>query len=151
MQHNAFFGCATVWVYVMTTLAIVFPLSFIPDCNNCIRFDLPQPPSLPSLHHPCFGFLLTQHKFGDPWLQFPSPKHERCFFGSVRGLCRRSNTHRCQSRTTQWKQTANTEWPCALWWKASSTCPFKIYFSQLVGSELSMLAWAGLRFAVHVW
>lgn len=50
------------------------------------------------------------------------------------------------------KQVADAEWACASLSSAGGTCPFKIYFSQLAGAELSGLARAEQRCcAVHVW
>lgn len=117
------------------------------------------------------AFLLSQHKqpFWVPSKQFPPPGSFKWHcWKPPRGQRTRGNTHYCQpettqrkanmlvyaTRTTTWEtqvHSADTEWTCAPLRGAGGTCPFKIYFSQLVGAELSGLAWAELHCAVHVW
>lgn len=110
----------------------------------------------PSLQHFCC--LSTNNHFGSPNSSFLPPGSFKWHcWKPPRGRCTRGNTHHCQPVTTQRKanmsvyatrtttrktqaHSADAGWACAPLRGAGGTCPFKIYFSQLVGAELSGLA-----------
>lgn len=129
-------------------------------------------PKCPTLHHhrkSLFAASAQTTILGPPHSSFLPPGSFKWHcWKPPRGRCTRGNTHHCQLVTTQRKanmsvyatrtttrktqaRSADRGWACAPLRGAGGTCPFKIYFSQLVGAELSGLAWAELHCAVHVW
>lgn len=174
MHVWVYFGCgntARVCEYVHTECVCIMTcddhtlsLSSILDCKASLLFPKP-----PTLHHHRYSFLLPQHKqtFWDPWQQFPSPR--QCLNGVVGNLRevsvpqvthitvslkQYSGKQSCRPMQLWWlqgKQTADTEWACAPLRTTDGTYPFKIYFSQFAGAELSRLAWAEPRRAAPVW